>query len=113
MMPSKLEELIERLERQRGPYMGDGINPGFTTTEVLEFLRQIQPSTPDLRAWTNPLDLQNPNGRFLRTASELMKFHGYTHMHARLREMADSLLETPVQTKVDQSTKDQHNSGTA
>ena len=37
----KLEHLIARLERQRGPYMGDGINPGFTTHEVLEFLRPL------------------------------------------------------------------------
>ena len=34
----KLKNLIARLERQRGPYMGDGANPGFTTHEVLEFL---------------------------------------------------------------------------
>jgi hypothetical protein len=38
----KLRDLIKRLERMRGPYMGDGINPGFTTHEVLEFLRSLQ-----------------------------------------------------------------------
>ena len=38
----KLQNLIKRLERMRGPYMGDGINPGFTTHEVLEFLRPLQ-----------------------------------------------------------------------
>ena len=37
----RLRNLIARLERQRGPYMGDGINPGFTTYEVLEFLRPL------------------------------------------------------------------------
>jgi len=41
-MNEKLQNLIKRLERQRGPYMGDGVNPGFTTYEVLEFLRQLQ-----------------------------------------------------------------------
>jgi hypothetical protein len=39
---AKLADLIGRLENQRGPYMGDGINPGFKTTEVLEFLRLLQ-----------------------------------------------------------------------
>lgn len=38
----KLQDLIKRLERMRGPYMGDGINPGFTTHEVLEFLRPLR-----------------------------------------------------------------------
>jgi len=38
----KLQNLIKRLERMRGPYMGDGINPGFTTHEVLEFLMPLQ-----------------------------------------------------------------------
>jgi hypothetical protein len=38
----KLSDLIKRLERMRGPYMGDGINPGFTTHEVLAFLRPLQ-----------------------------------------------------------------------
>lgn len=28
----------------RGPYMGDGVNPGFTTHEVLEFLQSLQDS---------------------------------------------------------------------
>lgn len=37
----KLQDLIARLERMRGPFMGDGVNPGFTTTEVLEFLRKL------------------------------------------------------------------------
>ncbi len=36
-----LRNLVTRLERQRGIYMGDGINPGFTTTEVLVFLRLL------------------------------------------------------------------------
>lgn len=40
-----LQSLISRLERMRGPYMGDGINPGFTTTEVLGFLRQLKTLT--------------------------------------------------------------------
>ena len=40
----KLQNLIRRLERMRGPYMGDGINPGFTTHEVLEFLKPLQKS---------------------------------------------------------------------
>lgn len=39
---ARLANLIRRLERMRGPYMGDGINPGFTTHEVLEFLRLLQ-----------------------------------------------------------------------
>lgn len=37
----KLQNLIDRLERMRGPFMGDGINPGFTTTEVLEYLKPL------------------------------------------------------------------------
>ena len=37
----KLQNLITRLENMRGPHMGDGINPGFTTTEVLDFLYDL------------------------------------------------------------------------
>lgn len=37
----KLKDLIARLEQQRGPYMGARINKGFTTYEILEFLRRL------------------------------------------------------------------------
>ncbi len=42
---TKLQDLINRLERMRGPYLGDGINPGITTYEVLEFLKPLQEVT--------------------------------------------------------------------
>lgn len=35
----KIVDLIKRLERMRGPYLGDGINPGVTTTELIEALQ--------------------------------------------------------------------------
>jgi hypothetical protein len=38
----ELQNPIRRLEHQRVPYIGDGINPEFTTTEVLVFLRMLQ-----------------------------------------------------------------------
>lgn len=41
-----IQELISRLERMRGPFMGDGVNPGFTTTEVLAYLK-LAPTPKD------------------------------------------------------------------
>lgn len=47
----KLDNLILRLERMRGKvledgtkvtYLGDGINPGVTSKEILDFLRQLK-----------------------------------------------------------------------
>ncbi len=46
MDETKLADLISRLEKMRGPYMGDGINKGFTTHEVLGFLRLLQDPCP-------------------------------------------------------------------
>lgn len=53
----KLQNLISRLERMRGPYMGDGINPGFTTHEVLEFLRAYQNVLDNVRGPAHNTDI--------------------------------------------------------
>ncbi len=50
----------------------------------------------DLRVWGPfPFHLENPNGRLLLTAADLMKFHGYTHMEAELRKMGADLVKAP------------------
>ena len=35
---AELCDLIARIKRMRGPHLGDGINPGITTTELLAAL---------------------------------------------------------------------------
>jgi len=47
LLDRKAVSRFKRLEKMRGPYMGDGINPGFTTTEVLEILRELVPTEVD------------------------------------------------------------------
>lgn len=41
-----------------------------------------------------PYHLQNPNGRMLATAADLLKHHGYTHLANELQELANDLLAT-------------------
>lgn len=42
-----------------------------------------------------PKHLQHPDGRLLRTAAELLKHHGHSHVVEEMLRMADSLLAQP------------------
>lgn len=41
-----------------------------------------------------PYHLQNPNGRTMFTAADLLKYHGYTTLADELKELAIDLLAT-------------------
>lgn len=59
-------------------------------------------SHPDLREWGPfPFHLENPNGRQIRTAAELLKFHGYTGLAEDLMRMANDLLKVPPTSKTE------------
>lgn len=42
--------------------------------------------------WDSKIHLQNPNGRMLATASDLLKYHGYTHLAKEVNELANDLM---------------------
>lgn len=37
-----MSDLVQRLQKMRGPYLGDGVNPGVTTTEILAELDRLR-----------------------------------------------------------------------